>query len=117
MTMYKLPLTSNKPHYRMELDLDGSNYAIYMNWNDRARGWFMSLELPDGTQLMDGRRVVLSWPLLARITDPRRPPGEIVCLDTSGEDREPGRHDIGERVQVLYADRQTLAAMLAQIPT
>ncbi len=113
MAAYTLPLDSADPHYTLELDLEGSRFVAILDWNERDASWYFSLELPDGTQLLDGHRMVIGQPLLRRIKDSRRPKGDIILLDTSGEQLDAGRDELGGRVVALYYEQADLAALAA----
>lgn len=111
MTMYQLPIDSEEPHARFEIDLDETTFALRFDWSDREEAWYFSVELPDGTQVLDGRKVVIGCPMLRRLAGADRPKGDIVFVDTSGTDAEPGRNDLGDRVLALYADAAEIAAL------
>lgn len=108
--IYALPITSAEPHYSVTFDFDGVEFVLRFDWNQRDGAWYMSLELPDGTPLMLGHKVVLRFPMFRRVVDARRPAGELVFIDTSGTDAEPGRLDLGARVVAVYVDGAEAAA-------
>lgn len=108
MALYQIPFDSAEPHYRFECDLEGTRYVFVVDWNSREEAWFLSLELPDGTQLLDGRRIVIGQPLLERLRQSTRPPGELVFLDTESTEADPGRYELGGRVTAVYLERADL---------
>lgn len=110
MSKYILPFHSRNPHYRLDIDLEGSRFVAILDWNQREGAWYFSLELPDGTQLLDGRKVVVEWPMLYRLSDARRPPGELYFIDTAGGRADPGREDLGGRVTTLYVESRDIQA-------
>ncbi len=114
MAGYVIPITADEPHQRFEVDLEGATFVLVLDWNQREGFWYASLELPDGTQLLDGRKVVLGVPMFRRLTDPRRPPGDLVFIDTSGADLEAGRLDLGTRVVAVYLDRADIDALIEE---
>jgi hypothetical protein len=92
------------PHYDFSTTLEGRVYTLELRWNGRSEAWFLSLFATDGTALLSGRRVVLGAALLGRSSDARLPPGTLIAYDTSGENRDAGRMDLGSRVQLLYVE-------------
>lgn len=110
MAIYKLPFESIDPHYEFEIDLEGTRYVFVLDWNSRDEAWYLSLALPDGTQILDGRRVVLGSPVFRRLTHASRPLGDLIFLDTDGTSVEPGRNDLGGRVVGIYFDEADLPA-------
>lgn len=103
-----LPLDSTDPHYTVAVKLGGTRYRLGMDWNEREGSWYLSLSQEDGTAIASGLRVVPDWPLLRRVTDAVRPPGEIMFRNTNADDAEPGRYDIGESFVPLYYEESEL---------
>jgi len=106
----ELPCRTDVPAYDFEIDLDDRSFLLVFHWNDRAAAWFFSITSADGDLLVAGRRVVVDFPLLSRFRDNRLPSGEIVAVDTSGEQRNPGIADLGARVKLLYFAAEDLPA-------
>lgn len=105
-----LPTRTDAPFYDFEIDLDLRTFAFEFRWNERAGSWFMQIRDLAGNILLAGRRVVLDLPLLARFRDPRLPDGELLVIDTTGQQREPGLDELGPdaRCKVLYFSRAEL---------
>jgi len=98
----ELPIDSTDPHYVLTVQLEGARYQLAMDWNERESAWYLSVAEEDGTQIVDGIRVVVDWPLLRKVAASTRPPGEIVFVDTSRSGEDPGRYELGERVVATY---------------
>lgn len=98
-----LPTRVDVPHYDFSVDLDGRTYTLELRWNERAGAWFLSTYDAEGVPVVSGRKVVLYSPLLGHTVDPRRPPGELFAIDTTGSDLDPGRYDLGGRVLLVYS--------------
>lgn len=91
--------------------LDGRVYLLEFEWSSRAAHWFISLSTSEGDPIATGVKVVADWPLFRLASwDDRAPPGAVVALDTSGESRDPGFADLGDRVVLVYYDEEELAA-------
>lgn len=99
-----LPVSSDVPHYSLQVSLDGTAYALELRWNERNLGWFLSVATPEGERLVDGVRVVCGISLLGRYVDERLPRGVLLAADTTGAALDPGRDDLGGRVVLLYYD-------------
>ncbi len=113
MAVFRLPLDAEAPHSRRSVQLEGVSYLIDLDWNERNEAWFVSVYLDDAgpTPIVQGFRVVIGSPVLRRVRTPPRPPGDILFIDTSGEDLDPGRDDVGARVQGLYYERADIEAL------
>jgi hypothetical protein len=106
----EIPTRTDLPHYSIEVELDQQSFTLEFRWNDRAEGWFMDVSDVNGVRLLNGRRVCVDLPLLARFRDPALPAGELLAVDTAGTNEDPGIADLGARVKLLYYE-------LADIPT
>lgn len=84
--------------------LSGVEYELRWRWNARAGAWYMDLLDAGGAMLATGRRLVVNASLWGRRVDERMPPGQLWALDTSRSPQDPGLHDIGQRVRLVYLD-------------
>jgi hypothetical protein len=105
-----LPLQPSIASYRFSTELAGDEFLIDVRWNSRDESWYLDVLLPDETLIMAGLRVVLGA-LGIRYSDSRRPRGMLLAYDRSGEAREAGFDDIGERVVVLFFTVDELEAL------
>jgi hypothetical protein len=99
-----LPARSDAAFYDFEVDLDERAFTIEIRWNARAGGWFLSLYDSAGVPLSMGRRIVLGANLLGHGVDPALPPGTLLAVDTTTQDSDPGRDDLGSRVLLAYVE-------------
>jgi hypothetical protein len=91
----------------------GRDYELTFDWNERAGRWSLSIADQDGDPLATGVVLVTSYPLLRGVIDPRRPPGDLAVVDTTGaNDLEPGFTDLGARFVLAYFDPGEIAAQL-----
>lgn len=85
--------------------LDGREFLLTFRWNQREAKWYLSIADANEVPIIQGVKIVLNFPLLTkRIVDERRPPGDIMAVDSSGDERDPGFNDLGERVRLLYIE-------------
>jgi hypothetical protein len=103
-----LPTRTDLARYTFDIDLDDVKFAFSFEWNDRDSGWYMSIATPEGVPLLSGRRVVLGYPLISIYRTDGMPAGNIVAIDTSSANEEPGFGDLGDRVKLLYMTRAEL---------
>lgn len=104
MATFELPASSTGEAFQFEVELQGALFTFLFLWNSRDAHWYMTVSDSNGVPILSGRRVVVDWPLLRNVADLRRPKGEIVALDTTGEG-DPGLADLGGRVPLLYEEK------------
>ena len=98
----EIPLTSEFANFQFQTTLELQVYGFSFAWNSRYERWSMSLFDGNDTPLVQGI-VVMSGPIiLSQYVYEGMPPGKIVFVDTSGEDIDPGRNDLGDRVRMFY---------------
>lgn len=111
--------TWDKPAGFVRRPLDGKPYRILYAYNTREAYWTIGISLDDGTELLRGIALRVGQGLLRKFAkliastkvDEQLPPGEIVAIDTSGQDLDPGRDDLRNgRVQVVYLTKAECAA-------
>lgn len=111
MASFRLPVDPTEPHQRQGFELGGSSFLLDLDWNERNQAWFFSLFTNDEIALIEGFRVVIGARPLRRVTDSRRPAGDIQFVDTGVGSVDPGRDDLGNRVILLYHDPETAASL------
>lgn len=91
--------------------LDGRSYQITFRWSQRDGHWYLDLADATGSPIRSGMLLGAGARLLTGCLDTRRPPGELVVVDTAGTlDVDPGFADLGERFLVAYADAAELVS-------
>ena len=110
MAVFKIPLPTGVPQFVEQTQLDGLTFTIRIHWNERESAWYLEIGDVDGVVIVASRKLVANWPLLQRVTDERKPPGEIYCIDLTDEGVDPGLDDLGERVDLVYIDAAEMAA-------
>lgn len=104
MAIRKINTDSTLSSYTQRTILDGREYLLTLQWNQRAAAWFLSIADQEGDPIADGLRLVANWPVNRNLTDARGPFGLIIPLDTSGAGLDPGLHELGDRVLLVYVD-------------
>lgn len=103
--------TDGEARYTFECDLDEVTFQFSFEWNDRDSGWYMSISDVNGSPIISGRRVVLNYPLTNIYADARKPKGELIAIDTTDKNVEPGLLDLGDRVLLMYMTAAEKAAL------
>jgi hypothetical protein len=110
MAFHQIPLIPDNPHFSIQIALDGATYEIECRYNTREGSWYFSLLDADGEPIEMGRKMVADWSMIYRSQHASRPPGEILVLDLSGAGLDPGEGDLDDRVILVYADEDEVAA-------
>lgn len=99
-----IPVALDNPLWRQRITLDGVNYIMRFDYNQREERWYMSLYSDAGAALALGVKVVCNFPLLMRYAGREGyPQGMIVAIDLSGErGRSPTLAELGRRVKLHY---------------
>lgn len=99
----EIPVATDTPLYTQRVTLDGIEYVLKFDWNDRENRWYLSLYDVSETPLATGIKIVSNWPLLRRFTSANMPPGSLMAADLSPQGGEsPMYADLGVRVKLLY---------------
>ena len=69
--------------------LDGKTYFVQAQLRRWDSAWMISLATAAGAPVIDGALANVDEDLLAGITTPERPPGQLRVRDTSGRSRSP----------------------------
>lgn len=104
MATLVLPTSPADTSYFFRVTLEGVNYAFRVFWNTREGAWYFDINDDAGEPIVSGQKVTVDWPLLVNVVDARRPPGDLVALDTTIDGGEPAREDFGARVKFLYTE-------------
>lgn len=109
MAESELPIDAAEKNYTVTTVIGVDTFTFGVRWNGRAGSWFFDLYDASGNIIVAGIRIVLGVILGRRCKDPRMPPGAIVASDTSGQQRDAGRDDLGSRVRLYYYPPEDLA--------
>lgn len=104
-------------------ELDGRDYLLSFSWSRREERWFLDVADESASPIAQNIKLVAGWPMLLRVVDERRPPGEIMVVDQAALDAEgtpdlqiavdPGLDDLGARVVLVYLDAAEIASIAA----
>lgn len=105
--MRQLRFNTTRPAATYLTTLGGTEYRITYVWRDRLCGWYIDVDLADGTGVARGRRVAPGGVLVHDMdrSDPLAPAGRV--LVAVGKD-DYAREDLGRvgGVQVVFMSRE-----------
>lgn len=89
-------------------DLDGENYEFRFKYNSREERWYLDLLDNEGNVVRAGMKVVVNWPVLLRMMELNRPPGEILFINTQDRAEDPGLDELGVDAVLTYVEEGSL---------
>jgi len=107
MAILEVRTQNDLPVYKYLVALDGTTYLLDFLFNARVSKWFLQVSDASGNLLLAPVPVVSTWPIIKRFRDTRLPIGTVFPFDTSGNNEDPGRFDLGDRVRMLYEEGPT----------
>ena len=112
MATIQIPTRTDLGLYRMEVDLEGETFRLDFQFNEREGAWYFDLADEAGNPIRSGLKVVTGFPLTRLIRDLRRPKGELVAVDTTGQSREAVLDTLGSEVVLTYVDAADAATLV-----
>lgn len=104
MATVQLPTRVSLPSYRYRIDLDGVTYVLDFIYNSRMEKWLVQVEDEEGNVLVAHVPIIVDWNLFGRFVQETMPSGIIAAYDSSGNQEDPGRFDLGARVKMVYQE-------------
>lgn len=99
-----MPVRSDIPAYKFQIDLEGTLYTFTFRYNSRMSRWIMDIADENETTILLGVPVLTEFSLIERFKDDRLPPGAFLALDESGNQKQPAREDLGNDVKLFYIE-------------
>ncbi len=95
MAFQYIAIPKNVPDQVMTVGpLDGASYQMRFRWNMRG-GWTIDVADESSVPIFGMRGFVLGVDFFARVrSDPRVPPGALMLVDLTGQERNPGYLDL-----------------------
>lgn len=97
-----IPTDTSLATYVFSVELELIVFGLRFQFNERDQSWFFDILTAEGDPIRQGIKVVTNFPLLSRIARIDRPPGELLAIDTTGEDRRAGLGELGIGQQVVF---------------
>lgn len=101
MSMHVIPTAHSTPRYQQRTTLGGVVFTLGFAWNSRDEAWYLTLGDATGDPIASGIKLVPRYRLLQKISDLRRPAGELV-LD------HPTRPTLDDPGELFYLDPETV---------
>ena len=99
-----IPTRFDLPSYEYQLELEGTLYTFTFNYNRRLDRWFMNIGDEVNNPIVSGIKIIVNYDLLDRYKNSKLPPGQFIAIDESGENKTPGREDLGNDVKLFYIE-------------
>lgn len=82
------------------VNLGGDTFRIVIRYNGRENRYYLSLFDEDDDPIVESVKLVMETLLLARVSDVRRPKGELIVSDLGGGEASLGK--LGDSVQLVF---------------
>lgn len=98
--------TTNDPFYTQITALDGVDYRLRFNYNQREDGWYITIATSEDVDLATGIKLTVGWPLLLGLTDERLPQGTLMVISNTTDDSPPKLDDLqpNGRCELTYLE-------------
>lgn len=107
MAILECPTRNDLPSYFYVINLDSVNYGLSFKFNSRMGYWFVALYDAFQNIIVSPVPVICTEPLFNRFVECAIPPGTLFAFDSSGQNLDPGRFDLGDRVRIYYMESGT----------
>lgn len=87
--------------YVQTTDIDGTEYRVRLDWNERTASWYLSLYDADENPLLLGRKVLNRFSVLDGFSYKAVPQGVLVSFDKSTIEK-PNRDELGGSAQLAF---------------
>jgi len=102
MADFIIPTRIDSEDYEIEVELGDTSYLMRFTWNYRSEYWYLTLSDTDGNVIAGSLKVVVGKPLGTEVPHADRPASELIAVDTSGANSDPGLTDLGDRVLLFW---------------
>lgn len=99
--------------YQNEVVIDDTTLILDIEYRARTNDWFLSVYDSALSPIVEGVRVVSSYPLLRGTQDSRLPDGQLWAIREGSTQENARIGELGTAVLLYYATRAELDAILA----
>ena len=107
MAIFEIPVRSDLPAYKFQINLEGTVFILRFRFNTRLDRWVMDVQDVNEDRIVTGIPMLTNLPLLDRYQDERLPLGRFTVIDETGNNRNPPREGFGEDFKLLYRESTT----------
>lgn len=104
MATLVMPVRADIPAYTFQIDLEGVLYTFTIRYNERMDRWLMDIADENENDLLVGTPILTHFNLIERFKSAALPPGGFFALDESGNQKQPGRDDLGNDIKLFYVE-------------
>jgi len=105
MSVQELPVRSDFKAYSFQVNLDGQVYEIKIRFNTRVGRWYINIKDTSGNEILSGIKLLTNIPLIGQYQSlANLPPGEFMCIDETGYNKDAGINDLGNDVKLVYIE-------------
>lgn len=109
MASLEMPVRSDFKSYELTLTLNSVVFILRFYFNTRLNSWVMQLKDSTGTVILGGVPVQTNVSIIAQYIYDNFPLGEVVPIDETGEERNPGEEDLGNDIKMIYVEPDEVA--------
>lgn len=106
-----LATVTDEADYTIRTRLDGVDYNLRFQWNDREARWYLAIFDIDETLIVGGLKLITNWPLLRFYqSNLAVPPGEFYVTDLTNDGSPAGIDELGDgkRCSLIYVSATDL---------
>lgn len=89
MNQYQVIPTSPDAFYTEIVTLEGVDFQLSFQYSQRESCYYMSIATPDGTDLLNGVKLVANISLIGKYAYDGLPKGDFICLANGGSPDPP----------------------------
>lgn len=106
MAIIQIPLRNDLDAFDFNVDLDGRTFNFEIQWNSRSSIWSLIVRDDEQIELLGAIPLVVNSDLLGRFQNSELPPGVLTLFDSSGQNLECAKVDLGLRCVLLYQEAE-----------
>lgn len=107
MAIQQIPASNDFGAYVFRIDLEATTFTFAFRYNTRMSRWIWDVMDANGDPLVMGIPLLTLNNLIGRFKVSGLPLGDFILIDERGENINPERNDLGERVIMLYRESTT----------
>lgn len=114
-----VPTSTELSSYSQRTQLDGEDFVLFFQLNERLCRWFVDITDEEGNPLGSGLRLTTNFPVGRFLRDERIPKGILSVVDQAGGGdnidalnqltRDAGLFELGDRFVLIYFEEAELA--------
>lgn len=102
MAIQRIFTRNDIPDYSQRVELDGTIFILSFRYSLRPDRWFLDVQDEQANNLIMGIPLQTGVGLISRFRIPGQPTNEFLIFNREGDNRNPGRSDLGDSHQLLY---------------